>query len=69
MKRINCVVWDKYKKFKRLKYHIFNKTIICVKCGSTDEAIYKEKEWTEIAQILVLINNIENYQKVLLKKA
>ena len=69
MKRINCVVWDKYKKFKRLKYHIFNKTIIFVKCGSTDEAIYKEKEWTEIAQILVLINNIEKYQKVLLKKA
>ena len=48
MKKIYCLICGKYKKFKNLKiYHTFEKTlvlsIICSKCESEDEKIFKEE--------------------------
>ena len=47
---------------KTLKSHILEKTlflsIICSKCDSKDEKIFKEKESIEILKILNLTNNI-----------
>ena len=48
---------------KTLKYHIFSRKkmflfIICDKCGSENEKIFKEKESVEILKILCLIKNI-----------
>ena len=49
------------KNLKTLKYHIFYKkklvlTIICSKCDSKDEKIFKEKESIEILKTIDLIN-------------
>ena len=54
---INCI---KYKEFKKPKIlYICYKTvllsIICNKCGSEDEKIFKEEESIEILKILGLI--------------
>ena len=43
------IKYNKYRKFKNLKIsYIFNKTwvlcIICDKCGSKDEKVFKEEE-------------------------
>ena len=50
------------KNIKTLKSHILEKTlllsIICSKCDSKDEKIFKEKELIEILKILNLTNNI-----------
>ena len=52
-------------KLPKISY-IFNKalvlSIICDKCGSKDEAIYKEKESIEILKILGLINSMVKHQ-------
>ena len=53
----------KYKKFNNLKlWYIFEKTlflsIICSKCGSKDEKIFKKEELIEILKPLGLIKNI-----------
>ena len=59
LKKIN-----KYRKFKNPN-HPFLITlvlyIICDKCCSNDEKIYKEKEPSEILKILGLIKNMEKY--------
>ena len=67
MKRIYCIKCNKHRKFKKLKIsYLLHKTLtlylICVKCSSKSEIIFKEEESTEILTILGLINNIEEYQ-------
>ena len=61
-KKIYCIKWDKYRKFKNPKIsHIFDKklvlSIIYNKCNSNDEKIFKEEESIEILKILGLVNN------------
>ena len=51
---------------KTLKHHtFFDKTlvlsVICDKCGTKNEKIFKEEEETEILKILDLIKNMEKY--------
>ena len=58
----------KYRKLKNPKVsYIFEKilvlSIICSKCGSKDEKIFKEKESLEVLKILGLIIDIKKYQK------
>ena len=52
---------------KKLKYHIFKKTlnlsIVNSNCGHEYEKISKEEEPIEISNILGLINDIEACQK------
>ena len=51
---------------KNPEIHIFNKTlvhsIICSKCDSQEEKLFKEEEAIEILKILGIIDNIEEYQ-------
>ena len=51
---------------KNPEIHIFNKTlvhsIICNKCDSQEEKLFKEEEAIEILKILGIIDNIEEYQ-------
>ena len=54
---------------KKLKYHIFKKktlslSIVYSKCGHEYGKIFKEEQSIEILNILGLINNIEEYQKI-----
>ena len=66
MKKLYCVVCNKYRKFEKLKIYLLEKTlvlsIICSKCKNEDEEILEE-ESIEISKILDLIFNIEEYQK------
>ena len=67
MKKIYCIKFNKYRKLKssRISY-IFDKTlvvhIICDKCGSKDEEIFKEEKSIEMLKVLSLINNIKEQQ-------
>ena len=63
MKKIYFIKCVKYKKFKDPQIScIFDKalvlSIICDKCGSNDEKLFKEEESIEILKILGLINNM-----------
>ena len=63
MKKIYCVIYGKYRKFKNPKVsYIFEKTlvlsIICSKCENEAEKIFKGGESIEILKILGLIKNI-----------
>ena len=48
MEKIYCIVCGKYKKFKKPKTNVFEKrfvfSIICSKCGNTDEKVLKEEK-------------------------
>ena len=76
MKKAYSVVCNKYKKFKNPKIsYILEKNIsslyyllICRKCGSKYEKIFKEEESIKILKNLDLINNTEQYQKIWQKK-
>ena len=73
MRNIYCVVCGKYEKLKNLIIsYILQKSlvssIICIKCASKYGKIFKEEESIEVLEILGLIDNIEQYQKVWLKK-
>ena len=62
MKKIYFIQCKKYEKFKNLKIsYTFDKTsvvsIICVKCGSKDEKIFKEGQSIEILKIDGLVPN------------
>ena len=62
-KKKNCLVCGKYRKSKNPKISwIFIKTlvlsIICGKCGSEGEKIFKEEESIEILKLLGLIKSI-----------
>ena len=57
MKKICCITGSKCRKFKNPKIsYIFVKTlvlfIICDKCGTIDEIIFKEEESMEVLKIL-----------------
>ena len=63
MKKIYCVICDNYRKFDIPKIsYILEKTlvlsIICSKCKSENEKIFKEEESIEILKILGLSENI-----------
>ena len=63
MEKMSCIKCSKYKKFKNPKTpYIFDKTlvfsIICDKCGSKDEKIFKEEELVEILKSHGLINSM-----------
>ena len=54
MKKIYCIKCNKYRKFKNPKIsYIFD--IICDKCGSNDEKLFKEEKSIQILTILGLI--------------
>ena len=63
MKKIYCIKYNKYRKFKNSKIsYIFDKTlvlsIIVGDCGINDKVPLKEKESIEMLKILGLISNI-----------
>ena len=63
MKKIYCIKCNKYSSLKNPNIsYIFDKTlvlsIICDKCSSEEENIFKEEESIEILKILGLINNM-----------
>ena len=69
MKKLYCVICNKYRKFEKPKIlYLLEKilvlSIICRKCKSEDEKIFKQEESIEILKVLGLINNIEEYQKI-----
>ena len=69
MTKIYCLICSKYRKFEKLRLsYLFEKTlflsIICSKCKTEPEKIFKEEESIEILKIIGLINNIEEYQKI-----
>ena len=55
-----CIVCGKHK--KNLK-KILVLSIVCSKCDSKDENIFKEQKSIVILKVFGLINNIEKYQK------
>ena len=62
-KNMCCIKCNKHKKFKNLQMlYVFNKKfviyIICDKCGSNDDKVFKEEESIEILKVLGLIDNI-----------
>ena len=69
MTEIYCIKCEKYKECKKpKKSYICDKTLllssICKKRRSEDEQIFMEEELMKILQILGLITNIEEYQKI-----
>ena len=69
MKQLYCVICSKCRKFEKPKIsYLLEKalvlSIICSKCKNEDEKILKEEESTEILKFLVLINYIEQHQKI-----
>ena len=63
MKKLYCVICGKNRKFEKPKIsNILEKTlvlsIICSKCKTEDEKIFKEEEKIEILKTLGLIENI-----------
>ena len=63
------VICSKYRTFEKPKISFFlEKTLVlsicCTKCKSEVEKIFKEENSIEIVKIIVLINNIEEYQKI-----
>ena len=62
-----CNVCKKQRKFKKFKIsHIFKETltlsIVYSECGHGYNKIFKDEEQIEILTILVLINNVKEYQ-------
>ena len=63
MKKLNCVICGKYRKFEKPKIsYILEKTlvrpIICSKCKNEDKEIFKDEESIEILRILGLTESI-----------
>ena len=64
MKKIHCVIFSNYRKFKNPKIaYIFEKktfvlSVMCSKFENKDEKIFTEKESVEISKIIGLIKNI-----------
>ena len=54
MKKIYCIKCNKYRKFKNPKISYIS-DIICDKCGSNDEKLFKEEKSIQILTILGLI--------------
>ena len=69
MKKLYCVICNKYRKFEKPKIsYLLEKalvlSIIYSKCKNEDEKVFKEEESFEILKILGLISNIGEYQKI-----
>ena len=69
MRKLYCVICNKYRKFEKPKIlYLLEKILVlsitCSKCKSEDEKIFKQEESIEILKVLGLINNIEEYQKI-----
>ena len=63
MKKIYCVICDKYKKYRTPKIsHIFERSlavsIICRKYDNEDTKIFKEKESIQMLKMFGLFENI-----------
>ena len=63
MKKLNCIICSKYRKLEKCKIlYLFERklvlSMICRKCKSEDEKLFKEEESIEILKILGLIENI-----------
>ena len=63
MKKLYCVIYDKYRKFEKSKIsHLLEKTLVlsitCSKCKNENEKIFKEEETIKILKILCVIENI-----------
>ena len=63
MKKLYCVIYGKYRKFKNPKIsYVLEKTlarsIICSKCKNSGEKLFKKEESIEILTIIALIENI-----------
>ena len=64
-----CNILQHIENLKKVKYHIFLKitlslSIVYRKCGLDYGKIFKEEESIEILEVLGLINNTEEYQKI-----
>ena len=64
-----CNTCNEYRTSEKTKMsYIFWKTvslfIVYSNCSHEYEKIFKEEEWTETLTIIVLTNDIEQYQKV-----
>ena len=64
MKKLYCIICDKYRKFKIPKMSYISKetlvlSIICGKCKNEDEKIIKEEKPIEILKALGLAENIQ----------
>ena len=53
MKKLHCVTWGKYRKYKNPKI-----SFICRKCENEDEIIFNEEEPIEIFKTPGLLENI-----------
>ena len=63
MKKTYCVICGKYRKFRNPKIYIFEKTflsIICSKCGTEDEKIFKVEDSIEVLKILGIFSYFKN---------
>ena len=65
MKKIYCVNWNKYRKFKNPKISfIFNESVVpsinCDKCSSNSDTKFKKEESIKILKILGLMHNISH---------
>ena len=63
MKKLYCVICDKYRKFEKSKIsHLLEKTLVlsitCSKCKNENEKMFKEEETIKILKILCVIENI-----------
>ena len=62
MKKLYCVICNKYRKFGKLKKCLLQKTlvlsIICCRYKNEGEKKFKEEESMEILKILALFGNI-----------
>ena len=59
-----CNVCNKYKKFKNPKILNIKKKHQIFKCGHEYQKIFEKEESIEILEIIGLITNIEEYQKM-----
>ena len=62
MKKLYCVICDKYRKFEKPKLsYLLKKQLLllfCSKCKNEDEKLFKEEESIETLEILGLTENI-----------
>ena len=70
MIKLYCIICRKYRKFEKPKIlYVLEKetlvlSIICSKCKTEAEQIFKEKESIWILKVLDVINNIEECHKI-----
>ena len=69
MKKSYCIKCNGYRKFEEPKIRwIFDKTafcVICDKCESKEEKIFKEEHLIEVLIILTLFHDMKEYQTII----